>query len=911
MFLTRMVTRAGRFPVCIALLGLVLAGGRLLAKEHTQMPEVVAVQTGASPAGEADRDAFQVLPGFKIERLLKVPREEMGSWVALARDGKGRLIASDERNKGLYRITPAPLDGSGPTKVERLDVDISAAQGILHAFDSLYVVAHGRGDTGLYRLRDTDGDDQYDEVKKLKTLRGNGEHGPHAVRLSPDGKSLYVVCGNHTKPPFKPGDERRNRDLSSAVPSNWDEDFLLPRQWDAGRHAVGIMAPGGWIAETDPDGKTWRVVSTGYRNSYDIAFNADGELFAYDSDMEWEMGMPWYRPTRLMHVPAGSEFGWRSGSGKWPDYYVDSLPGTVNMGPGSPTGITFGYGTKFPEKYQKALFLCDWTFGTIYAVHLEPEGATYKGVKEEFLSRSPLALTSALVGSDGAIYFVTGGRGIPSELFRITYVGDEKTDPVDAHDQRFAAEHDLRRKIESYQRTVDDPAAAVEFLWPHLGHKDRFIRYAARVALEHQPVKEWQQRVIAPSDQLAQQPDALIGAAVALARQGDQTLQGELLKVLDKLSWDKLTKSQRLDLLRAYELVFIRMGMPEESTKARLAEKFDQLYPASDDFENRELCNLLVYLESPNVVRKTIPLLAERSKSTSANNGDASDLDQLIVRGTDKYQRPIAAMLKHRPDGQRLHYFLALRNVKAPWSPEDRKKYYDFLREAETWRGGASFQGHLVNIEREAFENAPEIERLAIEGSGWRKATIPESLPTPKGPGRDRTVDDVLRLAEKGLQGGRNFASGKTAFAAARCVVCHYYGGEGGATGPDLTQLAGRFTLKDLTEAIVEPSKVISDRYRESIYLVNGVPKKGRLVGETSETITLLVDAEDPTKTEEIQKSDVEEPPTHSPLSIMPSDLLKPLGDEEVLDLLAYLLSRGNAKDPMFRPLPSDNRKNR
>ena len=119
----------------------------------------------------------------------------------------------------------------------------------------------------------------------------------------------------------------------------------------------GILAPGGWIAKTDPDGKNWEIVSVGYRNAYDIAFNADGELFAYDADMEWDMGMPWYRPTRVLHATSGSEFGWRSGTGKWPAYYVDSLPPMLDIGPGSPVGVEFGYGAKFPAKYQKALYL--------------------------------------------------------------------------------------------------------------------------------------------------------------------------------------------------------------------------------------------------------------------------------------------------------------------------------------------------------------------------------------------------------------------------------------------------------------------------------------------------------------------------------------------------------------------------
>jgi glucose/arabinose dehydrogenase len=279
----------------------------------------------------------------------------------------------------------------------------------------LYLSINGGPGSGLYRARDTNGDDQYDDLTKLKNLAGGGEHGPHALRLSPDGKSIYLIAGNHTDPPADFN--------ASRLPSNWSEDLLLPRQWDARGHARGKLAPGGWIAKTDPEGKTWEMISTGYRNPYDMDFNADGELFAYDADMEWDLGMPWYRPTRVVHAISGSEFGWRSGTGKWPTYYPDSVPPLVNIGPGSPVGVTFGYGTKFPAKYQKALYILDWTFGTIYAIHMEPDGASYKASKEEFLSRTPLPLTDAVVGKDGALYFTVGGRGTQSELFRVTYVG--------------------------------------------------------------------------------------------------------------------------------------------------------------------------------------------------------------------------------------------------------------------------------------------------------------------------------------------------------------------------------------------------------------------------------------------------------------------------------------------------------
>jgi hypothetical protein len=82
---------------------------------------------------------------------------------------------------------------------------------------------------------------------------------------------------------------------------------------------------------------------------------------------------------------SGSEFGWRNGTGKWPEYYPDSLPTVVNTGLGSPTGVTFGYGAKFPGKYQDALYCVDWAYGKVYAAHLTPSGAGYRGTFETFL----------------------------------------------------------------------------------------------------------------------------------------------------------------------------------------------------------------------------------------------------------------------------------------------------------------------------------------------------------------------------------------------------------------------------------------------------------------------------------------------------------------------------------------------
>jgi putative heme-binding domain-containing protein len=826
-------------------------------------------------------NTFLVLPGFQVERLFTVPRDQLGSWVCIAFDNKGRLIASDEGRKGLCRITLPPLGSTQEVKVERLDANVSGAQGMQWAFDSLYVMVNGGDKSGLYRLRSGRGDDRFDELTKLRPIAGAGEHGPHCVRLAPDGKSLYYVCGNLTNLPPKID--------SSRIPVNWGEDLLLPRMWDGNGFARGRLAPGGWITQTDPDSKKIEIFSIGYRNAYRFAFNADGEMFVYDSDMEWDLGMPWYRPTRLLHATSGSEFGWRSGTGKWPAYYVDSLPPVLDIGPGSPVGMTFGYGARFPAKYQKALYLLDWTFGTIYAVHLEPDGSSYKATKKEFLSRTPLPLTDAAIGPDGALYFTIGGRGTQSELFRVTYTGSESTIPVDPRDPRNGEQRSLRHKLETYHHPTADQATAIDFIYPHLGHGDRFIRYAARIALEHQKPNLWQNRVLGEKD-----AETLITGAVAFARQGDKKMQTQLLAALDRLDFDKLTEMQQLELLRVYQLIFIRMGEPDASTASRLAKKLDSHYPAKTDPLNRELVTLLVYLKSPTVIAKTIELMRQGSKKANGEH-----MDELLARNRG-YGDTIAKMFANGADLQKLHYLLVLRNLRDGWTWEQRKFYFEWLNDARKHSGGASYQGFLNNIEKDAFENASESERLAIEAAGLRKPFKMKELPKPKGPGHDWKLDALVKFAEPKLK-DRNFKNGQKMYAAARCIVCHRFDGEGGATGPDLSQVAGRFNLKDLCESIIEPSKVVSDQYRASTLTTeSGKVYTGRIVNEANGKLTILLDPEDSTKVAEVKKSDIEEVKPSS-VSLMPEGLLKQLNDDEVLDLLAYLLSRGDPQNPMFR----------
>jgi len=916
--MSRLLVRlAGLTAVFVAPLAAAVADSPARWEQPAERMAVAgAVAPGEAATGQAVAPPFAVPPGFAVERLFVVPKDELGSWVSITSDPKGRLIASDQGDKGLVRITPAPLDGSKPTLVERIPAAVTGAQGLLWAFDALYVVCNGGPGSGLYRVTDSDGDDTLDKVEKLREFKGGGEHGPHNILLAPDGKRLMIICGNHTQVPFEMKNltepqtmggirttQRRVElppEATSRLPANWDEDQLIERMWDAGGHAVGILAPGGYVVSTDPAGKEWEIWSGGYRNPYDMAFNADGELFVYDADMEWDFGSPWYRPTRVNHATSGSELGWRSGSGKWPACYPDSLPPLVDIGPGSPVGVAFGYGTTFPAKYQRALYICDWTFGTMYAIHLEPDGSTYRGTKEEFVARTPLPLTDVTVGRDGHLYFTVGGRGGQGELYRVSYVGKDSTAPVDASVATGGDARAVRRELEALHRPAADAPAAVARAIGQLGSPDRFIRYAARVALEHQPIGLWQERVLAASD-----PTVLVQGAIAVARQAEPVAQPALLAALARVDPAKLDAAAKIDLVRAYQLALVRLGEPPADARARIAATVAPLFPSGVFDLDRELSSLLVAVRAPGIVTTLVGLLAAPSGSAAATNlaPDENDLRRVIERNAG-YGGAVRAALEKRSDLLQVHYAYALRTVteKGAWTTADRRGYHEWFTRAQQWAGGNSFRKFLTNIENESLAGYSENDKLALETLGVRKRYVPPPLPTPEGPGRAWTTEAVLAAAKDGLdRGERNFAQGKRAFAAARCVVCHRVGEDGGATGPDLTQAAGRFQLKDLVEAIVHPSKVVSDQYRGSIVQTDdGRVVVGRIVAESPQSITVVTDPEDATKFVEISRSAIEEikPATES---LMPKGLLDQLNETEVLDLVAYTLSRDKANAPFFK----------
>ena len=823
----------------------------------------------------AAADELILQPGFKAELLYTVPKPEQGSWVSLAVSPEGDLVAGDQGGV-LWRVS---LKDPNKPVVTKIDTKFFGCHGLLFAHGALYACTSEKGKGDIWRLRDTKGDGSYAEQTLIRALKGSGEHGPHQLVLDRDG-SILVVGGNHTK---LPDDEK-----AGAPVKRYDEDDLLKKYEDANGHASGIKAVGGWIARMDKDGKDWVRVTASFRNPYDCSVAPDGDIFTYDSDMEWDMGAPWYRPTRIYLCTPGGELGWRSGAGNNAFPTLDMQPALVDIGPGSPTGTTMGTGAKFPASYQRAFFACDWTFATLYAVHLTPEGGGWKARKEVFAAGKPFSVTDAVIRpQDGHMYVTIGGRGGQSALYRITYKGAESTAPVAWFDA--TPEQKLRRELEAL-RDVAPSAAALDKAWPLMGHADRWVRYAARIAVEHQPVDAWRSRVKADANL-----DLALNAALALARSGGAPDLGAVVTAADSAANSKDLRL-RQDRLRVLHVAFARHGKPDAATVARLGKESAGRIPSGDNALDRLLAQLAIYLGEPSAPARVLQAMK------IAQPAPAVVADPEILARHPGYAKAAANAMAVTPSSTRIGLAVYLSRATVGWTPELRKQFFGYLDVLAQAEGGNSLKGFVRNIRKESLAAAPEAERPELEliaPVAARKPAAP--IPAAAGPGRLWTHAEALKVWEDAkAKKTFDFANGQKMFAAALCSQCHRMGNDGGAQGPDLSGLGARTAPADVLMSIVQPNAVLSDQYANSVIgRVDGGKTIGRILNEEGDKLELSVNPFDPAVTISVNRSDILSI-DRSPDSPMPVGLINSLNAQEVADLLAYLVSGANPKDSLY-----------
>ena len=842
-------------------------------KKKAKRPKAKAKSVGPAVGGNTATpvDLIKAAKGFKVELLYSVPGTEQGSWVNLCTDDKGRLLVSDQFG-GLYRITP-PAAGQPveAASIEKVPAAIRAVNGMVWSDGALYVGVNDyerKMPSGLYRISDSNGDDQLDKVETLREVSSKSDHGVHALVPTPDGEGFFMITGNNTLPPELAD--------TSQVAQIWGEDHLLPSMPDGRGHNRGVLAPGGIVYRVTENGKKFEAYASGFRNIFDAAVNADGELFTYDADMEYDFNTPWYRPTRICHVVSGAEFGWRNGAGKRMPFYADNLPPTLDIGPGSPTGVTFGYGAKFPAKYQNALFALDWSWGKLYAVHLEEDGSTYKATKEEFVTGAPLPITDAIIHpGDGAMYFTIGGRRVQSGLYRVTYVGDESTKPA-INGATENALRDLRHELEQFHGNPDP--AGVDFAWKYLDHEDRFVRFAARTVLEHQPLDRWQTKALNESNP-AKQVVALLALSRAAGvcpqhRKGktvevDTGLRDEMLSAMINIDPTKLTEQQQQTMVRGVQIILNRFGMPDADAVDQLCGRLEPLFPAKSAESNWLLCETLAYLQSSAVAPVAMELIA---------NAPTQE--------------------------EQMQYARSIRMLKEGWTPDLQNAYFEWFLKAANYRGGASFAKFIQFIRDDAVASLSDEQKQQMSELLARKPVVKSALEnlgevfvgrTPT----EWTLDELSKSAKTGLV-KRDFTNGKKMFAASGCYACHRFGSQGGMTGPDLTSAGRRYSPHDLLDQVVYPSKVINEQFSAvKVLTLDGAVHTGVVVNLNGDSMTLNTDLTDPNKRVGIDRKEIDLLEV-SEVSAMPSGLLNPMTKDEVLDLVAYLLSGGDESHRYF-----------
>jgi putative heme-binding domain-containing protein len=554
---------------------------------------------------------------------------------------------------------------------------------------------------------------------------------------------------------------------------------------------------------------------------------------------------------------------------------------------------------KFPAKYKKSLLAFDWTFGIGHIIKLKSSGSTFLADREELFSGIPLPLTDGVIGPDGNLYFMTGGRRLESDLYRVTYVGPEETSAktiVGAPNPL----NELRRKIEQFHQGPNPAALAVA--WPNLKHPDRFIRYAARMALEHQPVAEWKDKALSEKD-----PIAATQALIGLIRQSKPEFKSGIYAALLAIDNKAFTESQTLDVLRAYELAMLRLGMPDASMSSKIIAKFDAKYPSNRMNMDRALSRLLIPLEAPKVIERTLKIMETKdtASATAYRVESATSSADLIMRNP-QYGTDIAKMLEKIPPAQQTYMATMLSAAKNNWTPELHERYFKWFKNSFQFSGGRSYVGFIDRARKLALKNVAESKRAYYDKLGGAEMLSASgndvmNVDSPKGPGKQWKLDDAVALLDAPLT-GRDFQNGKSMYAATTCIRCHALGSEGGGNvGPDLTNLGTRFSKKDMLEAIINPNKTVSDQYAATQFMLrNGTSVIGRLTNQDKMAYYVSQNPYAPDQVEKILKKNVISL-KYSPVSSMLPGLINSLNADELKDLMAYLIAGGSESNAQFK----------
>ncbi len=335
--------------------------------------------------------------------------------------------------------------------------------------------------------------------------------------------------------------------------------------------------------------------------------------------------------------------------------------------------------------------------------------------------------------------------------------------------------------------------------------------------------------------------------------------------------------------------------------RTSIKDKLLPFYLKESALINKQLCALLSYLDVSEILEPTI---YKMENDTITSNLKSMYLSADVSKRSDQYGKDVENMLKNMPNQQNISYAKSLSVIKTGWTKALKERYFKWYNSALKKSGGKQYANFIKAIQRNALDHVSGEEKAYFESlaseSMNQQADLMKDLIMPVGPGKNYTVFDVEKAFEANKQ-TVNFKNGENFFRTSLCISCHSIKGVGGNSGPELTQISTRFSIKDIAEAIVNPSKAVSDRYRNTIYhLKNGNSISGRLINETENELEISVNAFSPDITSKINKKEVLKTEIASQ-SAMPAGLINSLNEKELSDLMAFLLSGGNKSSKIYK----------
>ena len=213
-----------------------------------------------------------------------------------------------------------------------------------------------------------------------------------------------------------------------------------------------------------------------------------------------------------------------------------------------------------------------------------------------------------------------------------------------------------------------------------------------------------------------------------------------------------------------------------------------------------------------------------------------------------------------------------------------------------------------VVADLDAYEAAPEAYLAA------NKIEAADALLKDRRPRTEWKFEDLAKVIEAldhkamGHDHGdhadhskRSYTAGKQLFTVANCVGCHKLDNAGKEFGPDLAKLDVKLKPSDILKELLNPSEKINEKYITNVFeLQNGKVIQGLVVEESGDIIKVVENPLISTNPILIKRNEVAER-QRSKVSIMPKGLLEKLTRDEILDLVAYLASRGDKNSPLFK----------